>query len=133
MENIAIYALLTVISLASIVSYFKIRKIEKTSINNEHEIQYFEYLEENKGALKNSRRYIIKGQIFYKGLPIGSQFVVSEHIIEEFSWDKFKHLKEELLLPIANAANTIRSVASVGSSTKKAAKTAFSSIKKRVG
>ena len=81
--------------------YLRVRALEKSQVSN-HEVKYFEYVEDSSGALKNSRKYVVKGQIYFHGLPIGSPFVVSEHVIEEFSWEKFAKIRSEILLPMLN-------------------------------
>lgn len=66
----------------------------------ETHVEYFESVEDSSGVLKNSRRYIVKCQVYVDGLPVGGAQIVSEHLIEEFSYEKLKSLREEVFLPL---------------------------------
>lgn len=70
---------------------------------SELETKYFEYVEDYQGALKNSKRLVIKAQVFLHGMPVGHQFIMSEHIIEEFSYDKVRELRKEIVEPLVVA------------------------------
>ncbi len=101
---------------------------------SDHEVRYFEYIEENSGAIKNARRYTIKGQIYFHGLPIGSPFVVSEHIIEEFSWDKFSKIRTEILTPlISTGVDLGLAIKGAGGTAKGALDAASKFIKSKAG
>lgn len=67
------------------------------------EVQYFEYTEDDEGALRDSKKVTIKGQIFIDGLPIGGQYVVAERSFKKFDYDKLKEFKKEVVEPFAKA------------------------------
>lgn len=67
------------------------------------EVQYFEYVEDDEGALRDSKIVTIKGQIFIDGLPIGGQYVVAEKSFKKFDYDKLKEFKKEIVEPFAKA------------------------------
>lgn len=125
-------ALNTLLILGLISLHLKLSRIEGRQKETRNEVKYFEYIEDNSGALKNSRRYVIKGQIHYDGLPIGEQFVVSEQVIEEFSWDKFAKLREEILLPMAKLSiDTASLIKGVGGAAKGVAGAVVKGIKRK--
>lgn len=67
------------------------------------EVQYFEYTEDDEGALRDSKRVTIKGQIFIDGLPVGGQYIVAERSFKKFDYDKLKEFKKEVVEPFAKA------------------------------
>lgn len=78
--------------LVMLVSRSKAQKIE---------IRYFEFTEDIAGALKDTRRVIIKGQIHVDNLPVGGQFVVAETSIEKFDYEKLQRFRNQVVMPIA--------------------------------
>lgn len=99
-ETIQIILLISNLLLIALVirGHVKMRQAEngKHTVN----VQYFEYIEDNSGMLKDSKRFVVKGQLFVDGLPVGQQFVVCEHTIEKFDYEKLKQLKSEIVIPV---------------------------------
>lgn len=95
--------------------------VSQDTRNDNVEVKYFEYIEEASGKVTNTKKFIIKGQIFVNGLPVGQQFVMSEHIIEEFSYEKLKQFKNEVIYPVlqmgAKVAESFLSKKTAGAST----------------
>lgn len=68
------------------------------------EVKYFEHLEEVEGKVTDTKRYVVKGQVFVNGVPVGAQFTMSEHILEKFDYEKLKDFRNEILMPLAQVA-----------------------------
>lgn len=74
--------------------------VTKSRKKPEIEIKYFEDTETLSGALKDTKKVTIKGQVHVDGLPIGGQFIVAETSIEKFNYEKLQKFREEVLKPI---------------------------------
>lgn len=75
------------------------------------EIKYFENTEESSGLLKDSKKVVLKGQVFVDGMPIGGQFTVAETVISKFDHEKLAKFRDEVLKPIASAGFRVASLA----------------------
>lgn len=73
----------------------------KKSTKQKIEVQYFEHIEDIDGPLSESKKVVIKGQLFLDGLPVGGQYVVAEKSFKKFDYDKLKTFKNEVIEPIA--------------------------------
>lgn len=98
------------------------------------EIRYFDYIEDHQGAVKNSKRFIVKAQVFVAGLPVGEQFVMSEQIVEEFSYEKIRQLKSEIITPLVGvASDTFLAMKGIPPAGGKAITDAISAFKLKSG
>lgn len=68
------------------------------------EVQYFEYIEDVEGAIRDSKKVTIKGQIFIDGVPTGGQYIVAERSFKKFDYEKLKEFKKEVVEPFAKAS-----------------------------
>ncbi|MBN8540750.1 MAG: hypothetical protein J0L82_10225 [Deltaproteobacteria bacterium] len=98
------------------------------------EIRYFDYIEDHLGAVKNSKRFTVKGQVFVSGIPVGEQFVMSEQIVEEFSYEKIRQLKSEIIAPLVKvAADTYLAASGVPQVSSKAISKTIRAFKAKTG
>lgn len=77
---------------------------KKTSEKKNIDVQYFEYIEDIEGAIRDSKKVTIKGQIFIDGIPVGGQYVVAERSFKKFDYEKLKEFKKEVVEPFAKAS-----------------------------
>jgi len=81
------------------------RQLEK--YKSRFEVKYFESLEDHSAVIPNSRKFVVRSQVYVDGLPVGGSQIVSEHIIEEFTYEKLSHLRSEIIAPAVKAASDL--------------------------
>ncbi|MFN7455466.1 MAG: hypothetical protein ACK5RO_12500 [Pseudobdellovibrionaceae bacterium] len=91
---------LTMASLLLNIFLLKILFQRSDSEAKNFQTRYFENVDEYAGPLKNCKKYSVYGQVFHNGIPVGGQFKVQEHLIEDFSWEKFSKLRTEIISPL---------------------------------
>lgn len=67
------------------------------------EVRYFEHTDDIEGAIRDSKKAIIMGQVFVDGLPIGGQYVVAERTFGKFDYEKVRKFRTEIVEPVAHA------------------------------
>ncbi|KYG67625.1 hypothetical protein AZI85_17245 [Bdellovibrio bacteriovorus] len=120
------------ISLASnliIIGVLCFLLLKRKSDKQQVEVQYFEHIEEVEGAIRDSKKVTITGQIFIDGIPVGGQFFVAEKSFKKFDYEKLKEFKKEVVEPFAK---TSLQVAQALNGLPDAAKTA-KFIKSKIG